>query len=151
MEPITTKLTRNGDLLRDLAIYVGGGGLISMIEAAIAPPRQSNSPVAPPAPAIGAVWTALFTAYAVARSRLSKPGERRMVDGLWLLCVTYPLYTDGIRNKKAAYVGNAAVATAAAIVAARVAKSDRLSAELILPTLPWVAATTLALLTERRR
>lgn len=145
------RIVERGNLLADLAVYVGGGGLISMAEAAIARPRQSNSPLAPPAPVIGAVWTALFSAYAVARSRLSRARDRHLVDGLWLLCVTYPLYTDGIRNRNAAYVGNAAVALAAAGVAARVARADRLSAELILPTLPWVAATTLALLTERRR
>ena len=147
---MTQKPNRTSSLLWDLAVYVGGGGAISAVEAAVAPPRQSNSPIAPPAPVIGAVWSALFTAYAVARSRLTGArAERRMVDGLWLLCVTYPLYTDGIRDRRAALVGNALVAAAASGVAWRISRLDRLAADLILPTLPWVAATTLALLTEQ--
>jgi tryptophan-rich sensory protein len=133
--------------------YVGAGTLASTLEAAVAPPREPDSPLAPPPPLIGAVWTALFACFGVARARLrGLPRERRLLDALWLLCVTYPLYTDGIRSRAAAYVGNAVVAgTAGAIVgrAQRAGRGD--AAALVAPVLPWVALTTLALLTERRR
>ena len=72
------------------------------MEAAAPPPREPDSPIAPPVPLIGLVWTALFACFGVARARLrGLPRERRLVDALWLMCVIYPLYTDGIRSRAA--------------------------------------------------
>ena len=146
-------MTRDEEALLSALGYVGAGTLASVGEAVVAPPRKPDSPIAPPAPLIGMVWTALFACFGVARARLrGLPKERRLVDGLWLMCVTYPLYTDGIRSRSAAYVGNAVIAgTAAAIVdrARRAGRKD--AAALVLPVLPWVAIATLTLLTERRR
>ena len=74
------------------------------------------------------------------------------MDALWLLCVTYPLYTDGIRSRGAAYAGNAVVAGTAGAIVARARRAGRKdAAALVAPVLPWVALTTLALLMERRR
>ena len=74
------------------------------------------------------------------------------MDALWLMCVTYPLYTDGIRSRAAAYVGNPVIAgTAGTIVARAREKGRKDAAAFVLPVLPWVALATLTLLTERRR
>jgi tryptophan-rich sensory protein len=99
-------MTRDEEALLSALGYVGAGTLASVGEAIAAPPRKPDSPIAPPAPLIGAVWTALFACFGVARAKLrGLPRERRLVDALWLMCVTYPLYTDGIRSRGAAYVG----------------------------------------------
>jgi tryptophan-rich sensory protein len=146
-------MTRDEEALLSALGYVGAGTLASAVEAAVAPPREPDSPIAPPPPLIGAVWTALFVCFGVARARLrGLPRERRLVDALWLMCVTYPLYTDGIRSRAAAYAGNAVIAgTAGAIVARARRKGRSDAAAFVLPVLPWVAVATLTLLTERRR
>lgn len=146
-------MTRDEEAILSALGYVGAGTLASVGEALVAPPREPDSPLAPPAPLIGAVWTALFACFGVARARLrGLPKERRLVDALWLMCVTYPLYTDGIRSRAATYAGNAAIAATAGAVVARARRKGRKdAAALVLPVLPWVALTTLALLTERRR
>ncbi len=146
-------MTRDEEALLGALGYVGTGSVASAVEAAVAPPREPDSPIAPPAPLIGLVWTALFACFGVARARLrGLPRERRLVDALWLMCVTYPLYTDGIRSRAAAYAGNAVVAGTAGAIVARARRAGRKdAAALVLPVLPWVALTTLALLTERRR
>ena len=146
-------MTRDEEALVGALGYVGIGSLACIGEAVVAPPREPDSPVTPPAPLIGMVWTALFACFGVARARLrGLPKERRLVDALWLLSVTYPLYTDGMRSRGAAYVGNAVVAGTAGVIAGRAWRAGRKdAAALVLPVLPWVALTTLALLTERRR
>ena len=146
-------MTRDEEALIGALGYVGAGTLVSAVEVTAAPPRQPDSPLAPPPPLIGTVWTALFACFGVARARLrGLPRERRLVDALWLLCVTYPLYTDGIRSRGACYVGNAVVAGTAGMIVARARRVGRNdAAALVAPALPWVALTTLALLTERRR
>lgn len=146
-------MTRDEEAILSALGYVGAGTLASVGEALVAPPREPDSSLAPPAPLIGAVWTALFACFGVARARLrGLPKERRLVDALWLMCVTYPLYTDGIRSRAATYAGNAAIAATAGAVVARARRKGRKdAAALVLPVLPWVALTTLALLTERRR
>jgi hypothetical protein len=113
-------MTRDEEALLSALGYVGAGTLASVGEAIAAPPRKPDSPIAPPAPLIGAVWTALFACFGVARAKLrGLPRERRLVDALWLMCVTYPLYTDGIRSRGAAYVGNAVIAGTAGTIMAR--------------------------------
>ncbi|GAA0586378.1 hypothetical protein GCM10009416_26000 [Craurococcus roseus] len=146
-------MTRDEEALVGALGYVGAGSLISAAEAVAAPPREPDSPLTPPAPLIGMVWTALFACFGVARARLrGLPRERRLVDGLWLMCVTYPLYTDGIRSRAATYAGNAVIAGTAAVIVERARRGGRKdAAALVAPVLPWVALTTLALLTERRR
>lgn len=146
-------MTRDEEAVLGALGYVGAGTVASAVETAVAPPREPDSPLAPPPPLIGAVWTALFACFGVARARLrGMPRERRLVDALWLLCVTYPLYTDGIRSRAGAYAGNAVIAGLAGAIAARARRAGRTdAAALVLPVLPWVALTTLALLTERRR
>ena len=141
-----------GEMLRDVLTYTVGGGIVSAVESAMAPPRQLRSPLAPPAPMIGVVWTAMFAAFGVARGRLSgDPREQREIDGLWLLCATYPLYTGGLRRRGAAYAGNAAVAAAATAIAVRTTAKAPDAARLVSLVVPWVAWATLALLTERPR
>ena len=99
------------------------------------------------------MWTTLFACFGVARARLrGLPRERRLVDALWLMCVTYPPYTDGIRSRAAAYVGNAVIAGTVGTIIGRARQKGRHdAAAFLLPVLPWVAVATLTLLTERRR
>ena len=146
-------MTRDEEALLGALGYVGAGSLASAVEAAVAPPRLPDSPLAPPPALIGAVWTGLFACFGVARARLGGlPRERRLVDALWLMCVTYPLYTDGIRSRRATDLGNAVIAGTAGAIVGRARRAGRQdAAALVLPVLPWVALTTLALLTERRR
>ena len=140
------------ETLRSVLAYVGGGGLLSAVEAVVAPPREPPSPLSPPPPLIGIVWSALFAALGVARGRLhGHPREQREIDGLWLLCATYPLYTGGQRWHGAAYAGNAAVAAAATAIAVRVTPKAPDAARLVSLVVPWVAWATLGLLTERPR
>ncbi len=140
------------ETLQAIAGYVAGGAVVSAAELVVEPPRQPRSPLLPPGPVIGMVWTALFACLGVARGRLrGRAREQRALDGLWLLCVTYPLYTGGMRWRGATYAGNAAVFTAAATVAGRIARVRPDAARYVLPILPWAAWATLGLLTERRR
>ena len=98
------------------------------------------------------VWTALFACFGVAWARLrGLPKERRLADGLWLMCVAYPLHTDGIRSRAAACAGNAVIAGMAGAIVARARQKGRNDAAFVLPVLPWVAWAALTLLTERRR
>ena len=146
-------MTRNEEAILSALGYVGAGTLASVGEAVVAPPRNADTPIAPPAPVFGVVWTALFACFGVARARLrGLPRERRLVDALWLMCVTYPLYTGGNRSHAAAYVGNAVIAgTAGTIVARAREKGRKDAANLVAPVLPWVAYATLLLLADRRR
>jgi hypothetical protein len=138
------------ETLRDILLYTIGGAILSAVEGVAAPPRQPRSPLVPPAPVIGMIWSGLFAALGAARGRLSDhPREQRGIDALWLLCATYPLYTGGMRWRGAAYLGNAAVGTAAAAVAARASTKDPGAARLVSLIVPWVAWATLGLLTER--
>lgn len=140
------------ETLRSALAYVGGGGLLSAVEAVVAPPREPPSPLSPPPPLIGIVWSALFAALGVARGRLhGHPREQRRIDGLWLLCVTYPLYTGGLRWRGAAYAGNVVIAATAARIAQDASPIKPDAARLVATIVPWVAWTTLALLTERSR
>ena len=99
--------TRDGVALIRALGCIGAGTLTSVVgEAVVAPPGEPGSSIALPAPLIGVVWTALFACFGVARARLrGLPKERRLVDALWLMCVTNPLHTDGIRSRAAAYAG----------------------------------------------
>lgn len=145
-------MSSQDETLRDAVTHTVGGGIVSAVESAIAPPRQPRSPLVPSAPVIGAVWSAPFAALGVARGRLrGPPREQREIDGLWLLCATYPLYTGGQRWHGATYAGNAAIAAAATAIAVRVTPKDPGAAQLVLLVVPWVAWATLGLLTERPR
>ena len=136
--------------MRDAAAYVGGGGVLSAAQAAIVPPRQPRSPLAPPAPVFGMAWSVLFAGFGLARGRLrASPGLQREIDLLWLLCVAYPLYTGGMRWRRAAFAGNAVIAGLAGDAALRAARTDRAAARLLAPVLPWVAYATLILATDR--
>ena len=85
----------------------------------------------------------------MARGRLAGyPREQRLLDGLWLLCVTYPLYTGGIRWRNAAYAGNAVVGAATAYATTETAKVRPDAAKFVALLLPWIGWATLGLLTE---
>lgn len=138
--------------IQGVLAYVGGGSVASLIASIAAPPRNANSPLAPPAPVIGGVWTALFAAMGVARGELRhEPRLRATLDRLWLLCAAYPAYTAGFRFKTGAYAGNAIIAGVATDFLMRASARAPGAARLVAPVMPWVALTTLALLTEQPR
>jgi tryptophan-rich sensory protein len=140
------------DTATDIALYAGGGGALSALEAIVAPPRRPRSPLAPPGPVIGMVWSALFASFGAARARLARrPDVQREIDALWLLCVTYPLYTLGMRWRAGAYAGHAAIAAVAAHATLQAAGEDQEAAALLAPVLPWVAFATAILATEKPR
>ena len=146
-------MTRDEEAVLGALGYVGAGTLLSVGEAVVAPPRNADTPIAPPAPVFGVVWTALFACFGVARARLrGMPREQRWVDALWLMCVAYPLFTGGNRSPVAGYVGNAVIAgTAGAIVGRAREKGRKDAANFVAPVLPWVAYATLLLIADRRR
>ncbi len=136
--------------IRDAARYVLSGGALAAVEALLAPPRQPDSPIAPPRVGFGIAWSVLFAALGVARARLDAPRQRRL-DRLWLLCATYPLWTFGMRSRTLTYAGNALVAIQAARAANDARGRDGTAALLVGALVPWVAYATAILLTERRR
>jgi tryptophan-rich sensory protein len=112
-------------------------------------------PLLPPGWAIGAVWVVLLALLAVAYWRLASdeaPEARRL--GPWVLllvaaCLAYPLYTAGLSNETAGFIGNLATIVASAFLAGRVWPASRLAAALILLPAIWVSFATFALLFGR--
>ena len=134
--------------LLPVAGYVLGGGALAAVESLVAPPREPDSPIAPPRAGFGIAWSILFAMMGVARARLDPP-RRGNVDTLFALCATYPLYTLGMRSRRLAYLGNAVVAAQAARAALDASRRDTTSALLIGAVVPWVAYATAILLTDR--
>lgn len=136
----------------DITKYVGGGGLMSMAETLIAPPRQPRTRLLPGGAVIGMVWSALFACFGVAHARLrGHPREQHAIDVLWLLCVAYPLYTGGMRSRALTLAGNAVVGAAAVSAAAEAGRVRPDAGRLIWPAIPWVIWATIGVLAEPRR
>ena len=144
-------MTRDEEALLSALGYVGAGTLASVGEAIAAPPRKPDSPIAPPAPLIGAVWTALSPASAwrgpsCEAAARAAAGGRAVADvrGLNRSTRRHPLARRGLS-------GHAVIAGTAGTIMARARQKGRKdAAALVLPVLPWVAIATLTLLTGRR-
>ena len=137
--------------LENVGLYAGGGGAISVAEALLQPPRNPDSGLSPPAPVIGGVWSALFILLGLARARVQHNTRvRRPLDLLWLLCVTYPLYTRGQRSRVAELTGNAVIGAQAISFLNRAARADSTAMLLVAPIIPWVIYATAIVLTDRR-
>lgn len=106
-------------------------------------------PLLPPGWVVGLIWMLLFTGMGVARWLVIEslsPWYARWVDVLALMCLAYPLYTEGLRSIGLGLAGAIITAAATAIVAIAVAKASRIACALILAVLAWLlyAETALA-------
>jgi len=127
-------------LLRAFAIDQGGG-------AALRDPAFE-----PPGWVIGAVWVGLFALLGLVRWRLAVRGGRGegWVWALIALCFLYPYYTNSF-SPWPAFLGAVAALAATVCTAARIRRTDRTAALLLLPLGAWTAfatvltATTLAI------
>ena len=109
-------------------------------------------PLLPPGWVIGAVWVLLLALLAVAYWWLASdaaPEPRRLAPWLLLLiaaCLAYPLYTVGLSNETAGFVGNLATIAASAGLAGRLWPASRLASALTFLPAIWVSFATFALL-----
>ena len=140
--------------IASILTYTAGSVIGSALQLAIVPqkPPGVRSPLLPPGPVIGVVWTVLFAMLGAARAKLhGHPREQRLVDALWLGCLSYPLYTDGMRNRPAAYAGNIATILTTAAIVARIRRVSPAAARLVLPVIPWVIFATIGIAAEPGR
>ncbi len=117
-------------------------GLIALVN-----PGEMSSPgsvnLQPPGYVIGFVWLVLFAAMGSARwLLLTKPVDtipaRRLILYLLLFCLSYPLYTLGLKSAVLGLLGNLLTIAFAIYVVIRVRRISPLSAALVSPVIVWV-------------
>jgi tryptophan-rich sensory protein len=105
-------------------------------------------PLLPPGWVIGAVWTALLAAMAVAHWWLGAEPRaqraRRWLAVLIVFCIAYPFYTLGFSSPQLMLAGNVATVAFAALLTGRLLTLSPLAAALIAPTVAWAAFATYA-------
>jgi tryptophan-rich sensory protein len=103
---------------------------------------------APPGPAIGVIWIALFAAMGAARylaatsGRSSARADAWAVVGLLGLCLAYPLYTHFIAGHATELVGNAISFVYAVWLIARLRGPSPVAATLVGLVAVWIAFAT---------
>ena len=102
---------------------------------------------APPGLAVGAIWVALFSLYAVSYWLLLQRGERGRNAALWVLAIAawdlaYPFLTNGFDLRQGAWL-NVATVVFTILVLWRVWRDSRIAFGCLLPSLVWVCFATL--------
>jgi tryptophan-rich sensory protein len=109
---------------------------------------RAQFPLLPPPWVIGAVWTVLLAAMALAQLRLARrtqdPSLLWWVPALFLNCLLYPAYTGGFTNEIAGLLGNLLTLALSAYVAGRLHSVTRLGAALIGLVTAWSGFATVA-------
>jgi len=133
---------RRASLVAAIAITVGIAALTNGALAMFrlnAPGTQIWPDFAPPKPAIGIVWIALFAgmgaAYAQTRSK-------RAVAGLILLCLAYPFYTHVIGGHAVELAGNVVTFAYAVWLAAALRAQSGIAAACVGLVAVWIAFAT---------
>jgi tryptophan-rich sensory protein len=103
---------------------------------------------APPGPAIGFVWVALFAGMGAARwfaltsGRANAKDDARSVTILIALCLAYPFYTHAIRGHATELCGNIVTFAYATWLVQRLATRSSIAAFFIGTVALWVAFAT---------
>jgi sulfoxide reductase heme-binding subunit YedZ len=95
-------------------------------------------PDAPASWVVALAWVGLGVLLGTARAGLRGTWQARAADGVWLLCLLYPLYTAGLDSRTLGLAGDAAIALAALALALTSWRVWRPAAVLALPLLGWV-------------
>lgn len=115
-------------------------------------PRNYNPWLNPPGELVGAVWVVLFLLMGVARYKVQKakaPSSRhlaRLIIYYMAFCLSYPLYTLGLKSYFMGLVGNAATFGFAAYLIFRISRVSKIAAWLLVPVLPWILYATLTMI-----
>ena len=155
MERLRGKAKKN--LSTNLAVFVGAPLVLNGIIFALGwnRPRAKAAGI-PPGWAVGSLWLLLFAGMGAARWQLESAStslfrERRSewVSLLAFLCLTYPLYTEGLQDDRIGLGGNIVTGLVSCVAVERVAHRSRTAALLLLPTCLWLGyagyATTRAI------
>ncbi len=86
---------------------------------------------------VALAWVGLGVLLGVARAGLRGTWQARAADGVWLLCLLYPVYTAGLDSRALGLAGDAAIAGAALALAVASWRVWRPAAVLALPLLAW--------------
>jgi len=86
---------------------------------------------------VALAWVGLGVLLGVARAGLRGTWQARAADGVWLLCLLYPVYTAGLDSRALGLAGDAAIAGAALALALASWRVWRPAAVLALPLLAW--------------
>ena len=122
---------------RDPVLYAGAAlaALALVWTFALGGDAQPDSP---PAWVVALAWIGLGALLGTARAGLRGTWQARAADALWLLCLTYPLYTAGLDSRALGLAGDAAIALAALALALASWPVSRSATLLALPLLAWV-------------
>lgn len=139
--------------------------LVSLVDLGLLAWGQAGRDLPPPGPLIGAVpglvvgavWTVLFCAIAVAKWRINAhlpaPAARRAANGLvflLLICAAYPIYTGGLRSLEIGLAGNVATFALAAFVLARTLRVEPRSGLAPAAVMAWLGFASLVVVDQAR-
>lgn len=129
-------------LAATVALYLGGGALVDGLILWLAAPERLDDASGP---WVACGWGMLLVLLAVARHAARAARARSFVDGFWLFCVAYPLYTMGLSDRAAGRAGNLLAIAAALALTVLLWRQSRRAAVLVAPVAVWLAyaATTL--------
>jgi tryptophan-rich sensory protein len=131
----------------NLAVFVGAPLVLNGIIFALGwnRPRAKAAGI-PPGWVVGSLWLLLFAGMGAARWQLESAStslfrDRRAewVSLLAFLCLTYPLYTEGLRDDRIGLGGNIVTALVSFAAVERVAHRSQTAALLLLPTCLWLS------------
>jgi translocator protein len=106
----------------------------------------------PPGELVGAVWVGLFLLIGMARFYVQKSGHAdapkvaRLIIYYMLFCLSYPLYTLGLKSEVIGIIGNAATLAVASYLIASVRRISATAAWCLSPVLPWLIYATATML-----
>ncbi len=104
------------------------------------------NPYLPPGWVVGTIWMLLFAAMGTARWLLLKAGAPTWpVTMLAVLCMLYPLYTEGLRNDRTGLAGALVTGVVALYAVGKAGPESSAAAGLLSPVVLWLGYASAAL------
>ncbi len=121
----------------DPVLYAGGALVVLALVWTLSLGGDAE-PDVPAAWVVALAWVGLGVLLGTARAGLRGTWQARAADAVWLLCLSYPVYTAGLDSRLLGLAGDAAICGAALGLAVASWRVWRPATMLALPLLAWV-------------